>query len=144
MLVVDRNRFFFRNMVCNLFFCNLHCSPFTPADFKICLCSYLQPSLLVDTIFTFCFFLTVVFSFSIHFFSTHFLSMPSPKKKTPSSPKKKTTSPKKKAPVARPLPKLIRDELRMTAALRCYSSLLQGRSRKIKELQHDISEFAYC
>ena len=46
----------------------------------------------------------------------------------------------KKKVAIKPLPKSIRDELRMTAAMRCYSMLQQGRTKKVKELQSDIAD----
>ena len=46
----------------------------------------------------------------------------------------------KKKVAVEPLPKSIRDELRMTAAMRCYSMLQQGKTKRVKELQSDISD----
>ena len=69
------------------------------------------------------------------------LSSPPSKPSTPytSSKKKKKRAIKKK--VVQPLPKLIRDEIRLCCALRAFSTLKCGNTKRLKDQYDDMANF---
>ena len=70
---------------------------------------------------------------------------PLPPPSQPSAPtqitrkKKKKRAAKKK--VVKPLPKLIRDEIRMCCALRAFSTLKCGNAKRLKDQYNDMASF---